>query len=573
MINAFLSKSKNKSTCFGGDEKDNSISSKILVCAPSNAAIDQIVLRLKQGFRNPEGVIYYPKVVRVGSNVAINVKDVSLDSLVETELVKSNVKIEYDHQSTNQIVLREQLNEILKQRDILRKQLENQSSEQERGSIEVELKSLNLQKNNLGQQLDELRDQQNNTSRSLDISRHKIQVDILTKSDVICTTLSASGYEFFGNLSFDFSTVIIDEAAQCIELSTIIPLRYGCKLCILVGDPNQLPPTVFSQLATNYSYEQSLFVRMQKNCPSSIHMLSIQYRMHPHISQFPSKFFYSNKLINDENMEEKTKRPWHQIDLFGPYRFFDIHGYEDETSCSPFNLMEARAALLIYDVIIQSFPSINFCGYFGIITPYKQQLSKIKELFIEKYGDFILGNIDFNTIDGFQGQEKDIIILSCVRSSGNIKNVVFKGIGFLSDIRRMNVSLTRARSSMIILGNAKTLSGHFYWRSLIEDAGQRGLLTKFDDILFEVLEKNVKDVHFCNYNIIHNKEKISNKIDSVQKNDINEDFVENVQTETIKSSYLGKDVLFQNSDIYEKNRADSNCIVKTIFGFELIINY
>lgn len=235
MINAFLSKSKNKSACLGKVQKDSPVSSKILVCAPSNAAIDQIVLRLKQGFRSPGGTIYYPKIVRVGSNVAINVKDVSLDNLIEIELAKSSVKIEHDYQATNQVVLREQLNEILKQRDSLRKQLEDQLSEQEKGSIEVKLKSLNLQKNNLGQQLDELRDQQNNTSRSLDISRHKIQTDILTNADIICSTLSGSGYEFFGNLAFDFSTVIIDEAAQCIELSTIIPLRYGCKLCILVG--------------------------------------------------------------------------------------------------------------------------------------------------------------------------------------------------------------------------------------------------------------------------------------------------------------------------------------------------
>ncbi|KAG4305321.1 hypothetical protein PORY_001491 [Pneumocystis oryctolagi] len=536
MINAFLSESKNKSARFGTIQNDCE-SSRILVCAPSNAAIDEIVLRLKQGFQDAKGIRYYPKIVRVGSNVAINlnVKDVSLDNLVEMELSKSNVKIEHDHQIANQEVLREQLNSILKQRDSLRKQLEDEMLEQKKKNLEVELKSLNLQKNNLGQQLDELRDQQSSVNKSLDIARHKIQIDILTNADIICSTLSASGYELFGNLAFDFSTVIIDEAAQCIELSTIIPLKYGCKRCILYLDPNQLPPTVFSQTAASYSYEQSLFVRMQKNCPSSVHMLSIQYRMHPSISQFPSKFFYSNRLVNGDDMEKKTKRPWHQIDLFGPYRFFDIHGYEDEAFCSPFNLMEARAALLIYDTIIQNFPSTNFNGYFGIITPYKQQLGKIKELFVGKYGESILKNIDFNTVDGFQGQEKDIIILSCVRSS-------VKGIGFLSDIRRMNVGLTRAKSSLIILGNVKTLSCHSYWRSLIEDAQRRNLLTKAG---LMALKKN-NDAYFHNSNITHD-EKISDKSYPLQKN-------------TEEDSYLKKGDFSQDLKVFEnkKNEISSN---------------
>ncbi|KAG4301639.1 hypothetical protein PCK1_002124 [Pneumocystis canis] len=546
MINAFLSESKSKLTCYETTQKNN-CSSKLLVCAPSNAAIDEIVQRLKQGFENTQGAKYYPKIVRVGSNIAINlnVKDVSLDNLVEMELAKSNVKLEHDHQIINQENLKKQLNEILEKRDSLCRKLEDQILEHEKKNMNTELKFLNFQKNNLSQQLDKLRDQQNNTTKSLDIARHKIQIDILTKADIICSTLSASGYELFGDLTFDFSTVIIDEAAQCIELSTIIPLKYGCKRCILVGDPNQLPPTVFSQMATNYSYEQSLFVRMQKNCPSSVHMLSIQYRMHPYISQFPSEIFYSNKLIDSENIEEQTKRPWHQIYLFGPYRFFDIHGYEDETSCSPFNLMEAQAALLIYKAIIQKFPFINFNGYFGILTPYKQQLNKIKELFIEKYGDSILKSIDFNTVDGFQGQEKDIIILSCVRSSA-------KGIGFLSDIRRMNVSLTRAKSSLIILGNAKTLSNHFYWHSLIENAKQRGLLTKFDKILFKTLfQKDTKDDHFYNSNISCNiKEKIINKINSFEKNNT----IQGYESKIIKRDlFMDKNNSYsQNSEIFKE---------------------
>ncbi|EMR11434.1 hypothetical protein PNEG_00454 [Pneumocystis murina B123] len=556
MINAFLSQSKNR-FCSGETHENNSISSRILVCAPSNAAVDEIVLRLKQGLPDSKGIKYYPKIVRVGSNTAVNfnVKDVTLDNLVEMELSKSNIKLEHGNQNVNQKTLREQLNEILKRRDFLFMQLENQVTEQEKKKMEIELKSLNFQKNNLGQQLDELRDPLNGTGKSLDIIRHDVQIDILKSANVICTTLSASGYELLGNLAFDFPTVIIDEAAQCIELSTIIPLKYGCRRCVLVGDPNQLPPTVFSQVAANYLYEQSLFVRMQKNCPSSVHMLSIQYRMHPCISQFPSKIFYSNKLFDGENMREKAKRPWHQINLFGPYRFFDIHGYEDEVSCSPFNLMEARAALLIYEAITQKFPSVNFNGSFGIITPYKQQLSKIKELFIKKYGNLIFENVDFNTVDGFQGQEKDIIILSCVRTST-------KGIGFLSDIRRMNVSLTRARSSLIILGNVKALSCHSYWYSLIKDSKERGLLTKFDDI-FKIL-KEKKDADFCNFDI-KSDEKVNYKVDSFGENTGIQNFrlelIENTSCLKNNNNIISENFQVSEERVDKKAGSDSNFLI------------
>lgn len=153
--------------------------------------------------------------------------------------------------------------------------------------------------------------------------------------------------------------------------------------------------------------------------------------------------------------------------------------------------------------------------------------------------------------------------------------LIAKGIGFLSDIRRMNVSLTRAKSSMIILGNVETLSGHFYWRSLIEDAEQRGLLTKviliavcfvfnlfqFDDILFGVLEKNAKHASFCNSSTTHNKEKISNEIDSVQEDSgIVKNFIEDSEIKTLKNSCLQKNSFSQNSDIFgnEENKKEVN---------------
>lgn len=139
--------------------------------------------------------------------------------------------------------------------------------------------------------------------KSLDALRVKLRSQIMNESEVICCTLSSSGHDVFQLLEHGFATVIIDEACQAIELSTLIPLQYGVQRCVLVGDPNQLPPTVLSLAAQKHGYDQSLFVRLQNAAPERVHLLSIQYRMHPQISQFPSRMFYDGKLLDGDGLE------------------------------------------------------------------------------------------------------------------------------------------------------------------------------------------------------------------------------------------------------------------------------
>lgn len=464
---------------------------KVLVCAPSNAAVDELVLRLREGVKNCNGQIFNPKVVRLGRSDAVNaaVRDLTLEELLDNQLrtqatkaaIDPNIRIEH----TKCLELRDKYREELKSPGLTSEQI---------GELETKLLDVNKKRNTLAKKLDEQRENVSIAFRTKEIERRKLQAKILTEAQIICSTLSGSAHDFLSTLSMKFDQVIIDEACQCVELSALIPLRYGCKKCVMVGDPNQLPPTVLSQAAASYNYEQSLFVRMQKNHPDSVHLLDVQYRMHPEISKFPSLSFYDSKLKDGANMLTKNERPWHKEYPLTPYRFFDIVGkhQKNELSRSLFNYQEAKVTLELVAKLMQILPDNKFKGRIGIISPYKEQIRVLKEVFRKKYGQNILNEIDFNTVDGFQGQEKEIIIMSCVRASetGNV--------GFLSDVRRMNVALTRARTTLWILGNAQSLRRNKVWNELLADAQQRNCITQatpgfLDYIKFSAVMEDAKE--------------------------------------------------------------------------------
>ncbi|KAK7208424.1 SEN1 N terminal-domain-containing protein [Myxozyma melibiosi] len=456
---------------------------RILVCAPSNAAVDELVLRLKGGIRNSSGEFFIPKMVRLGRSDAANpaVRDLTLEELVDAEVAKfedeNNKKkgISIDKSKT----LREELNAVLAERSEIDAQLNTTEDAAERAKLRERRDVLHAKKAALGQKLDEERDRHSVAVRASEIERRSIQARLVTDAEILCATLSGAGHELMASLALTFDTVIIDEAAQCVELSALIPLKYGATRCAMVGDPNQLPPTVLSQTASKYLYEQSLFVRMQKNYPSSVHLLSIQYRMHPQISKFPSAQFYQSRLIDGDGMADHTAAPWHSgAEQFGPYRFFDVHSREQVSKTHSYsNRAEAECAITLYKQVCDTFPDVNFEGRVGIVTPYKEQLRTLRETFMRALGQTGIQGIDFNTIDGFQGQEKDIIILSCVRAQPAGSG---RGVGFISDIRRMNVALTRAKSSLWIIGNVSSLVVSDVWRNLIDDAKKRGLVSFFD---------------------------------------------------------------------------------------------
>lgn len=442
-------------------------------------------MRLKEGVKSLTGEFHKLSVVRLGRSDNINAKvlDVTLDELVNAKLNLASGKKSSTGEDVGKLMMEhkaicEDLHTFIKQLEEGKSNGQAQSPEQ---SQRVE--QLKRKKQELSHSIDLLRDNGHTAARDAEISRRQAQQEILDGAHVLCATLSGSGHDMFQNLNIEFETVIIDEAAQSIELSALIPLKYGCAKCIMVGDPKQLPPTVLSREAARFQYEQSLFVRMQSNRPDDIHLLDTQYRMHPEISRFPSQAFYDGRLLDGPNMAKMRTRPWHGSPVLSPYRFFDVQGVHQSApkGHSLINFAELEVALQLFDRLITDCKGYDFTGKVGIITPYKSQLVELRARFARKYGDEIFKTIEFNTTDAFQGRESEVIIFSCVRASAG------RGIGFLSDIRRMNVGITRARSSLWVLGNSQSLMQGEFWASLIDDAKRRSRYTQGN--VLEILRK------------------------------------------------------------------------------------
>ncbi|EXJ66208.1 uncharacterized protein A1O5_10824 [Cladophialophora psammophila CBS 110553] len=476
MLTGFVKKQNNigaRSSTALGPSRPPPSSKKILVCAPSNAAVDELVMRFKTGVTMLDGTFEHISVVRLGRSEVINtnVKDVTLE-----ELVNAKLSVAVPRSSGEDIHgLMMQHKEVSEEMRNLRVSIQDRRGKGQTVPTEDEqlLDALRRKQNGLGSRIDELREKQNTASRDVELSRKRIQQEILDSAHVLCATLSGSGHELFQSLNVEFETVIIDEAAQSIELSALIPLKYGCSKCILVGDPKQLPPTVLSRKAAKFQYEQSLFARMENNHKKDVHLLDTQYRMHPEISLFPSRMFYDSLLKDGQGMDKLRRRPWHHSEIFAPYRFFDVQGMSQASTKghSLVNVAEINVAIQIYRRLTTDVRKYDFSGKIGIITPYKGQLNELKRRFRDQYGEAIYSKIDFNTTDAFQGRESEIIIFSCVRAST-------QGIGFLNDIRRMNVGLTRAKCSLWVLGNSQALMQGEYWRALVNDAKARNLYTE-----------------------------------------------------------------------------------------------
>ncbi|XP_011014219.1 PREDICTED: LOW QUALITY PROTEIN: helicase SEN1-like [Populus euphratica] len=266
--------------------------------------------------------------------------------------------------------------------------------------------------------------------------------------------------------------LVIDEAAQLKECESTIPLQLsGLHHAILIGDERQLPAIVNSKISEKAGFGRSLFERLVKlGCKS--HLLNIQYRMHPSISLFPNTEFYGRQVLDAPNVKETGyRRRFLQGNMFESYSFINIaHGKEEVVEKQSFkNTVEAAAAA---DIVGRLFKDINGTGKkvsIGIISPYQAQVHAIQE----KIGKFISDSdsafsVSVGTVDGFQGGEEDLIIISTVRSNEN------GSVGFVSNPQRTNVALTRARFCLWILGNEATLvkSGSI-WKKIVNDAKHR----------------------------------------------------------------------------------------------------
>jgi senataxin len=293
----------------------------------------------------------------------------------------------------------------------------------------------------------------------------------LNQASIVCGTLSSSGLSQVCD-SLPFHTCVVDEAAQSVELSTLIPLRLGVKKLVLVGDPQQLPATVICKREKLGNYERSLFERLE-SCGLPVHTLNLQYRMHPAISHFPRHVFYQGTL-QDSPVVSSRKSPFFSDPPFNmnPVMFIDIKASRDvvsESTWSRSNPDEANICVSLYLALVRIAKSSNttLAGRVGVISPYADQIKLLRSRFDAAGGIATTDDIEIATVDSFQGKEKDIIILSTVRACSESNSV-----GFLSDLRRMNVAITRAKFGLFVVGRAETLRANPTWAMLVDNAHQ-----------------------------------------------------------------------------------------------------
>lgn len=316
----------------------------------------------------------------------------------------------------------------------------------------------------------------------------RINAELFGEARVIACTLVGSAHHLLEGMKF--GTLFIDEAAQALEAACWIPMRRASRV-ILAGDHCQLPPTVKSIAALRAGLGKTLMERIAENKPEVVTLLKIQYRMNDEIMRFSSDWFYGGKVESAPQIKYRSV-----LDYDHPITWIDTSNEENQITIEGEDAPEdpASAANQNSDLnfkeqfVGESFGRINkaeaeltlltLAEYFtkigkqrvleeridvGIISPYRAQVQYLKKL-IKKYEFFkpYRRLISVNTVDGFQGQERDVILISLVRSNDEGQ------IGFLKDLRRMNVAMTRARMKLIILGNKDTMTKHPFYKKLWE---------------------------------------------------------------------------------------------------------
>lgn len=280
--------------------------------------------------------------------------------------------------------------------------------------------------------------------------------DLSNKIQVVTATLVGSSHYSLKNLKYD--TVVIDEAGQGIEPACWIPILKAKKV-VLAGDHFQLSPTIKSEKAAKSGLEKTLLEKLSLRYPEAVDMLNEQYRMNEKIMNFSSKVFYKSKLQAHSSISN------HRLSDFKPLAFIDTAGCSfDEKLEGTSSTNPEEAAFLVKQLIAMfEIPQITINPpSVAVISPYKKQISILKDLIQENSTlKPFLKNISTNTIDSFQGQERDAVFISMTRSNSNGE------IGFLADTRRMNVAMTRAKKRLVIIGDSATIGNHAFYNELI----------------------------------------------------------------------------------------------------------
>lgn len=393
---------------------------RVLATAPSNIAVDNILEKLLgTGLR----------VVRLGHPAR------TLESLRHGNLT---AQVEADPAY-----------EEVKELDAYRERMIHRKSRFGRGRDQLGYDERQLREREVAKLWRQARDLE------MDISRH-----IVSGANVVLATHAGLSKRY---VKGDFDLVVLDEASQASEPLSWVPLTIA-KKAVFAGDSNQLPPTIYSKEAAEGGLSTTLFDRLKEILPAASQtLLRVQYRMHEDIMRFPSDEFYEGKLIADESVakhvaselpgaapSDLTSRPVTYVDTAGA-------GFDEtwnELLESRENKGEAELAVkLLYELLGSGIQPKDV----AILTPYVAQAKRLKTMVQERA-------VEIGSVDGFQGREKECVILSLVRSSESGQ------IGFLSDLRRLNVAITRARRCLIVIGDSATIGRHPTYARLVARA-------------------------------------------------------------------------------------------------------
>jgi ATP-dependent RNA/DNA helicase IGHMBP2 len=388
---------------------------QLLVVAPSNTAVDLLTERLHDAGLN---------VLRVGNPVRVSehLSALTLDGKMALHPAMKDIKR-----------LKKQANEFRTMAHKYKRNFGRAEREQRKA----------------------LFDEAHRIMKDVESTEQYISKDLFEKADVITATLIGANHYSVRHLRYE--TVVIDEAGQALEPACWVPILKGRKL-ILAGDHLQLPPTIKSDEAARAGLNTTLLEKCAGHHPEAVVMLEEQYRMNELIMGYSSETFYDNNLKAAPGVASQRLMPDED-----PLTYIDTAGcgYEEKlegTSVS--NPEEAAFALKQLTALVERIHAAKPENYpsIGVISPYRKQVQLMAEL-LDSYPELkgYPGSLVVNTIDSFQGQERDVIVISMARSNSE------GNIGFLADIRRMNVAMTRARKKLLVVGDGATLAEHPFY--------------------------------------------------------------------------------------------------------------
>lgn len=395
------------------------IEKQVLVCAPSNAAVDLLVERLVAEGLN---VLRLGHPARLTPEVVENSLDVRIGKHPDFGRLREMRKQSEEYRTLAGKYKRQFGKQEKQQRDLLYK----------------EAKALKRE------------------SRQLETY---ISESLIDRAQVVACTLTGSNHSLINDRLF--KTVFIDESSQAMEAAAWIPILRAHRV-IMSGDHHQLPPTIKSIEAARDGLAHTLFAKGLATQPHAVTMLEQQYRMHPDIMTFSSEHFYMSKLKADPSILERSEHFSKAI------RFVDTAGagFDEQVKRETLSTYNEEEANLL--VKLMQHENLDGCSI-GIIAPYKAQVELLTKLINQSEELVSLRDqITVNSVDAFQGQERDVIFISLVRSNSNNE------IGFLKEYRRLNVAMTRARQLLIIVGDSATLGSDAFYSKMIDYIQNRG---------------------------------------------------------------------------------------------------